>query len=306
MGLGSWLKRKMAGIALATGSVEKAALGQDGGLDLGTASAQHQRHRQGSLADALTQGEVTQEVQEVRWRMYKVLEESKKFKTNVIGYDEDGYMLTEQVEIDSTSKGGLSKVKMDDTKYSETDEAKEAGYEYYPLELIVTNDVETKSIAESFGEIDGGRSKATDTVITCLREGPVKFNLEKFATKMNVREITDTEKLLEFYVSIYPSEEDRKTFLFISQIKKAIINPRSADFLDIVGVDFVSNNTVGAMDLHEFKYEIIKFDKIVEFDGYYVIKFKANVTVNGVSLYEQFRDEDLDKRYENKEKRNND
>ena len=305
MGLRHWLKRKMTSIALATGSVEKSALGQDGGSDLGSGSAQHQRHRQGSLADALTQGEVTQEVKEVRWRMYKVLEESKKFKTNVIGYDEDGYMLTEQVEIDSTSKRGLSKIKMDDTKYSETDEAKESRYKYYPLELIVNNEVETKSIVDSFGEIDSGRSKATNTAINCLREGPVKFNIEKFANKMNVRGISDTEKLLEFYISIYPNKDNRKTFLFISQIKKTIINPRSGDFLDIVGVDFVSSNTVGAMDLHEFKYVITKFDKIVEFDGYYVIKFKANVIVNGVSLYEQFRDKDLDKRYENKEKRNN-
>jgi hypothetical protein len=40
MGIGSWLKKKMATIALATGSVEKAALGQDGGADLGNGSAQ--------------------------------------------------------------------------------------------------------------------------------------------------------------------------------------------------------------------------------------------------------------------------
>lgn len=302
MGLGRWLKKKVGAIALATGSVEKAALGQDGGTELGANSSQHQRHRQGSLADALQQGEVTQEVQELRWRMYKVLEESKKYKTTVVGYDENGNMITEQTNIDG-GKGSLGKVNMDDTDYSKTDEAKNNGYEYYPLELVVNNDVDTKSVDVMFGEVDSGRSKAVDSRITCIREAPVRFEIEKFTKKMNVRTINNTEKLLEFYTSIYPNEDNRKSYLFISQIKKAIVNPRVADFLDIVSVDFVSYNTVGVKDLHSFNYKITKFDKIVEYDGHYVIKFKADVIVNGESLYEQFRDEELDKRYENKEKK---
>ena len=300
MRLGSWLKRKMAGIALATGSVEKAALGQDGGLDLGTSSAQHQRHRQGSLADALSQGEVTQQVQELRWRMYKVLEESSKYKTTVIGYDEDGFMLTEQTKLDDDGigKGTLSKVKMDDTDYSETDEAKEVGYEYYPLELIVNNDSITQSVAESVDQ-----DTKPEKVLTCFREGVVKFDIEDYTKKMNIRTISDTEKLLEFYVSIYPDEYNRRSRFFISEIKKAMKNPRMGDFLDITNVMFISYNTVGVKDLMEFDYKVTKFDKIIEYGGYYIIKFKAEVVKNGESTYEQFRDEDLDKRYEHKEKK---
>ncbi len=129
--INNWFYRKMATIALSIASVEKASLGQDGGSDLGNGSVQSQRRNQGSLADSLKQGKVTQEVQELRWRMYKVLEESQKYKTTVVGYDEDGFMLTEQTKIEDggLGKGTLVKVKMDDTDYSETVDAKASGYE---------------------------------------------------------------------------------------------------------------------------------------------------------------------------------
>jgi hypothetical protein len=51
----------------------------------------------------------------------------------------------------------------------------------------------------------------------------------------------------------------------------------------------------------DFEYKIVKFDKLIEFDGYYVVKFKAEVIKNGESLIEQYREEGLDKKYENKE-----
>jgi hypothetical protein len=86
MGLGEWIKKKMVMVIFATSSVEKNIMSQDGGVDVGSAN-QVQRHRQGSLADALTRGEITQEVKELRWRMYKVLDESKNFKTTIVGLD---------------------------------------------------------------------------------------------------------------------------------------------------------------------------------------------------------------------------
>jgi len=300
MGMVDWVKNKLAAIALATSSVEKTALGQGGGNELGSTS-KHQRHRQGSLADALNQGEVTQEVQELRWRMYKVLEQSQKFKTEVVGYDEDGFMMTEQtlIEEGNLGKNTLSKIKMDDTEYSETDEAIADGYEYYPLELLVNNDIITMSLSDVLVD----EKEKPERVLKCEREFRPKFDIEDYTKKMHVRTISDTEKLLEFYVTKYADEDNRKSRFFLSEIKKSIKNPRMTDFLDITNVMFISYNTVGVKDLMEFDYKISSFDKIVEFDGYYIIKFKAEVLKNGESIYEKFRDSDLDERYKNKEKR---
>jgi hypothetical protein len=109
--------------------------------------------------------------------------------------------------------------------------------------------------------------------------------------------------LLEFYISKYPKEDDAKTAFLLSEIKKAIINPRVSDMLDFETVSFITNKTIGVMDMLLFNYEINKFDKIIEFNGNYVIKFIANVVINGDDLMEQYREEELDKKYENKQRK---
>ncbi|NIQ16662.1 MAG: hypothetical protein GTO02_20430, partial [Candidatus Dadabacteria bacterium] len=50
--------------------------------------------------------------------------------------------------------------------------------------------------------------------------------IEKYAKKLYVRDIDGENKLLEFYLSKYEDEFDGKTKLLISEIKKAINNPK--------------------------------------------------------------------------------
>jgi len=291
MGLVKWLKRKMTAIAIATAAVEESTLKQTGD-DVGETTGKFQRHNQGSLADDLKQGVITQQVQELRWRMYKVLEESQKHKSKVVGYDEDGFMITEQVKIGDgdLGKGTLTKVKMDE-------------YDDYPLELLVNNDQITISMLEATNDT----TEKPERVISCARELRAKFEIEDYTKKMHVRTISDTEKLLEFYVSIYPDEYNRKSRFFLSEIGKAVKNPRMCDFLDITNVMFVSYNTVGVQDLMEFDYKVTGFDKIVEFGGYHVIKFKVEVIKNGESLTDKFKEgaEELIEKYKNNEKKDN-
>ena len=141
----------------------------------------------------------------------------------------------------------------------------------------------------------------TDKPIKIIRDLRPKFELESFTNKLNIRIINDKERLLEFYVSIYPDEYDRKTRLFLSEVKKAIKNPRASNMLDIIGVGFTSYKDIGVKDFHQFHYEVKEFDKIVQFDGYYVIKFKSEVILNGEYLLEKYRLEELDQKYKNKE-----
>ena len=56
-----WLKRQGAYLSLAMAGVEKNALGQKGDALEQTVN-QERRHTQGTLADSLKQGQVTQEV----------------------------------------------------------------------------------------------------------------------------------------------------------------------------------------------------------------------------------------------------
>jgi len=74
--------------------------------------------------------------------------------------------------------------------------------------------------------------------------------------------------------------------------------------LELSGVGFTTYKSTGVKDFHQYQYQITNFDKIIEFNGHYVIKFKANVIVNGIYLLEKYRLDELDKKYEKKERKN--
>ena len=142
-----------------------------------------------------------------------------------------------------------------------------------------------------------------ETPISILRSNMLKFDIETFTKKLNIRIINNDERLLEFYITKYPDEFDRKTRFFISEIKKVMLNPIASDFINIDKVGFITYKSIGVSDFMEYQYDILSFDKIIEFNGYYVIKFKAKVIINGEDILEQHRIEELDKKYETKEKK---
>ena len=315
----NWLRRKMATIALATASVEKDLLGQSS-EELEGAIGEFQRHNQGTLADSLNRGEITQEVKELRWRLFKILEASDKMMIKSLSTDSEGYHdLNVKKSTSATIKSGLKKIKLD----------KE---DNYPLEMVIDNKeitlssddiLSNKNISEynsnersesiisnkdttsaTLGEIDSEKYHSTikaEKPIKVIRDSRSKFEIESFTNKMNIRIINDNERLIEFYVSKYPDEYDRKSRLFISELKKCLKTPKKSSMLDIKGVGFTTYKDIGVKDFYLFQYDIKEFDKVVEFDGHYIIKFKCEVIINGEYLLEKYRLEELDKKYKNKE-----
>jgi len=305
MGVKKWFRDNLTAIAISLSSVEKNVLSQktdtfSNGVD------SEERNQDDSLANALIRGEINQEVKDLRWRTYKVLKASEKLSLEFSHTDSDG-----DVYYNAKPNDGLiRRAKLDD-------------YDDYPLEIIVRNEEITisnldaindsvelyeeviKNVDKSVthGEISAKQyfiDNKPERQIKVLRPSLSKFNIEDYTIKLNIRTITEVEKLLEFYVSKYSDEYNRTSRLFISEVKKAMINPRSVNMLDLTNVMFVSNNTLGAYDFRLYTYNIISFDKIIEFDGYYVIKFKANVDINGEDILNDFIEAELEKKYENK------
>lgn len=315
----NWVRSKLATLALATASVEKDMFKQTS-VELEGSIGYVQRHNQGTLADSLNRGEITQEVKELRWRLFKVLEASDKMIVNSMSTDSEGYHdLDVKKSTSATIKRGLKKIKLDT-------------HDDYPLEMVIDNkeitlsgtdiisndNIKEYDLDERIGSVKTGEehktatlgeisnddyhsSVKTDRPLKIIRDLRPKFDIETFTNKLNVRIINDVDRLLEFYVSIYPDEYNRKSRLFLSEVKKIIKNPRTSGMLDIKGVGFTTYKDVGVKDFHQFHYEIKEFDKIVEFDGYYVIKFKSEVILNGEYLLEKYRLNKLDEKYKNKE-----
>lgn len=322
-----WFKKNLAAFSLAMSSVEKNTLTQDGLIfDIG--EREEQSYKKGTLEYALVNGEVTQEVKDLRWRMYKMLETSEGLTTKIVGYDDDGLPITETVKTSkSANRRKLEKIKLD----TEDD---------YPLEMVqgnlpivmgtaeaglngnITGYTDEEIIAKTntsgkytdsnyesgttLGEINNNDYNSfikSERPVKVTREFKPKFEIEQFTKKLNIRTIDDENKLLEFYVSVYPDKYDRKTNLLLSEIKRAIKNPRGTSILDVNKVNFITYKTMGSKDFYEYEYDVLSFDKIVKFDGFYVIKFKCKVILNGRYLLEEYREVELDEKYKNKERK---
>jgi hypothetical protein len=307
-----WLKKQVARIMISTSNVEKNAFGQNG-ESLENDISKIQRHTQGMLADSLVNGEITQEVLNLKWRTYKILKATNGVKSTITGYDEDGMPIVKTTK--KNNKLGIKKVKMDE-------------YDDYKLEMVLDNseialnttdmmnndnlsilDAVMQNYDDDGNIISASHAVIGSTELMAIEKGerPLKitreyvpnFFLENYTKKLNVRKINKKERLLEFYVSSYVDEYNKHTTLFLKNLKKAINNPKQS-FLELSEVEFVTYKTIGVEDFLLFKYNNLKFDKIVEFNGFYVIKFKAKVEINGEDVLDEHRVEELDKKYEQK------
>lgn len=298
MRIKEWLRNQTAAIAFAVSSVEKNVFNQKGEkITEGTTTTSEKGV--GTLSHALKNSQVNQEVKNLRWRMYKVLSTTEETDAVIIGFDESHQPIMGKKD---TLTKRLKKVKVDD-------------FDTYETEMLVDNTLIYLNVKDAVSGVEGDENKVEvngnnyyatnkgEYPISIYRETIPKFELETYTTKLIIRTISETEKLLEFYVSKYPNPDNRRSYLFISDIKKAIDNPRQSSILDIKRVSFVSNNTLGAPSFHEYEYEITGFDKIIEFNGSYVIKFKSNVLINGKFIFDEFKEDELDKKYKNKVKR---
>ena len=310
--IGNWVKKKITTASIAFANVEKNAFNQKGDT-LESDVNIVKRHSEGQLADSLVNGVITQEVIDLRWRTYKILKETQNVSSKIVGFDKSGYAIVETNKSDL--KKGLKKIKVDNI-------------DNYELEMVINNDpitigvsdiinnqyvkskitpiIDEKENTATLGTISGDEyynSFKTEFPIKVDRMFYPKFMIENFTKKLNVRDIDGKNKLLEFYVSKYPDKDDRKTVIFINQIKKAIENPLSVNFLELVKVSFVTYKCFGIPDFLLFEYDNVSFDKILEFDGFYVIKFKAKISINSEPMFDKFKVDELDKKYENKERK---
>lgn len=294
MKLKEWLRNQVAGLSIAFSNVEKNLLNQEGkSLSESAGTNQERKHQEGTLADSLMRGEITQEVKNLRWRTYKILQEMEKLTINKV--DDDGNAITYQLG-KANNSDALSKIRLDK-------------YDDYSLEMVFNNIEIFGGIAnaitnELVSSLDYFATNKTEKPLAIERDFFPKFYLENYTKKINIRRISDTNKLIEFYVSKYPDEYNKNTKLFIKELKKIIEDSTyNTNILKMSEIGFITNNTLGADDYLLFTYTNIVFDKIIEFDGHYVIKFTGTVQTNGENILLKYVEPELDKKYETKERK---
>lgn len=291
-----WLKRKLINMMIAFSWTENAL--KSNSSDIRVGEGQYQSHKQGMLSDSLVNGEVTQEVMELRWRLYKVIQQADKFTSVIKGFDDEGNPIVE------TTKTTPNKNRLKKYKCEQTDNE-------FKLIMVVPNQTIDFSTVEALDSLSENADIKRDDFISrfktkktlmILRDHLPMFNLEDYTDKLLIRDMNDERVLLEFYVNKYPTENKKSRF-FVSEMKKIVAGHHRAPVLDFQRVFFITNKALGADNNLEYDFNVLKFHRIIEFEGHYVIKFVAEKVAFGDNILEKYRMSDLDEKYDKKEKK---
>ena len=103
--------------------------------------------------------------------------------------------------------------------------------------------------------------------------------IEESTDMVHVRDIDGTRKLIDFYIDDIP--ENRRAVL---EARQLMTNPGIVDFNNITNVSF----TTPGGNMMMFEYRVLAFDKVVEYNGSYIVKMFAESIKNGEWAAEKY------------------
>ena len=266
------------------------------GIDNSVGTEIQQQVNENRVSKDLLKGEVTQQVEELRYRTYKVDRESKQFEY---------FSPTKAIRFDKQDSKFV--------KYDNSDN----------LELITIqpNHANTANIYDGTKDVDFLNAKLIDGQgnvsinlghfdvenkynIEIERDFMPRFKLETYTTRLVVKKLDDEDNMiLDFYVSKYPQEKDMKSIYFIKEVEKLMSGYKQSDITSMIRVSFVTSHAYGLNDMIEFRFDHIYYKGILEYDGHYILKFKAHAYVNGKDQTDEFYSKSMDEKYRNNEKK---
>ena len=220
-----------------------------------------------SVYKDLLRGEITQEVRELRHEMYYAERESHKYK-----YVGNGVAVKKNKLFDDEVKGLENS-------------------DGYKVQLIQNHREDTEGVADNLVEHDYRLKDQRNYTIKIERNFIPRFRIEEFANKVVVKRIDEKHVLLDVYVTKYESQFNRRHKPFLNELEAVYMGDTQSDIIDFDTLAFTTFKAYGADDLIYYKYNNIKFDNIVEFNGDYVLKFFADIECDGDDLINEFYDE---------------
>lgn len=239
----------------------------------------------GGVFHDLIEHKVTQEVEEIRDKHYRVFKESDHFNTSTItmGVDENGNISGFKVPRLS-KKPEWSFIKHVDV---------------YNTNLPIVT-IQDNRHYESSSKTNGGLYDY-ETTLEIKRDGITpRFEIEKFVKKMVVREPNDSEDkaFVDFYVATEASQFGKIDAIFISNIAQIFETKNfRSDILDFSEIQWVSYKAWGCDDICWFYFDKVSPVDINVFDGNFVLTFDCHIVKNGEYIPEKYRTKTLDNKY---------
>ena len=251
----------------------------------------------GPYADMLDE-KVTQEVEEVRDKMYRVYREANTYDRGTLSLEEETIINEKgKEETILTFSGNVrKKTKVDFMQHPPVFEK-----DGFTLRLI--QDVKKYERMSSFApDVMSITSDVYDfsTNISVTRDFVPRFEIEKFAKRIVVRENdNDPERAeIDIYVPSEASQFGKIDAILISNLHRMNKerNYRS-DITDFKSISWYTDHAWNCDDMFEFEYDDPHMVDMNLFDGSFVLTFDCHVVKNGVDLTQKYRTKALDEKY---------
>ena len=244
----------------------------------------------GGVFHDLLEQKVTQEVEELRDKNYRVLRESDLYDASTIDMilDENGNISSFQ-----NASRLAKKTLLDFVKHPPV-------YGEKPLVIQENRKYETNSTSTEIYNYDTLLEVGRDEIIP-------RFYIEKFVTKIVIRDHdNDKKKYVDLYVPSESSQFGKIDAMLIANIYRMWSEKEyRSDITDFSTLEFVSFKAWGVEDMMQFKFKTPKLIDIKVFDGSFVLVFDCDIEIYEKYLPEKFVTKELDVKYKNKEKKTN-
>lgn len=237
-----------------------------------------QQYEADSVYNDMIRGEVTQEVKELRHEMYYAERKSHHYIYN--GED----------------RGELRQV-LDYSGHIENSDN-------HKVWIVQENKEDTGSLIENLQDDFKNKNHRSFT-IQIERDFIPSFRLEEFINKIVVKSIDENKCVLDLYTSQYMKQFMTRHRPFIAELNRIYEGDTRSPLLQFNSLEFVTSNAYGADDLMLFKFINPEFVDILKFDGNFVLRYAADININGFDIIKEFYDEDTQKKSDNKEMRKN-
>lgn len=229
----------------------------------------------GTVCDDLLNARVTQEVRNLRYRTYLAAEESRKYK--YYGGDR-GKKEIFVSNIDENSN--IISFKL-------------------PNKIICDSIKEELKRVNKYGEPD-------EFTLKIKTEGFPTFKLERYIDFVSV--YINKEKKEYIVRFLYPKDfpkRDVKRRILCNVFKNKDFRCKDI-FQDIVELEFITSKTEGIPDFMKFNFYNLKIRNFIDLDdeNYFIVEYKTE-KYKSENLIEKYFEADIDKKYKNKEKKNN-
>ena len=248
----------------------------------------------GALNDMLEEN-VTQEVEELREKHYRILKEADKFdpSTIVMTFDSEGNPVFTANRLRKKNKTDFMKhcnvLNEEDLKIRTIQDNKK----FEKKHSILNYDENKSDLSIPLGVYD------YDTTLTIERDGITpRIYIEKFVTKIVVREKEGNRAYVDLYLPTMASQFGKIDAILIANLYKMFeTNNLRSDLIDFLSFEWYSDKAWNSSDVCLFKYDNIKPEYISVYDGSFVITFDCNVVSDGVYLAEKYMTKEMDEKY---------